>query len=279
MLSLFKRCRLNRSAAVPPMSAFTFMTACERVKPMSRVEFEFVQSSLELSSEWLYQPRRYPNYADGSHFVLEDASHFLYQNALSRNLALSSVPVVLANCHEVLLNALPVLVLDNEDVGIIHIGHEFGLKQTLEPQLGSVYHFALSRFSNVRLLCMGIDDKRVASETREYAQDLGCHWLTDLECQFRNRSQVKSRISHYMQRCEHLVLNIDLACLVPGRGLDDHAVLELSMVLRTVRHAVASGKVRMIQLVGAKDKLIYSKQTKAIVDELCTLSAQSTLTQ
>lgn len=275
MLSLFKRYRLNRST-VPHISVFTFMTACERIKPMSQAEFEFAQSSLELSSEWLYQQHRHPNYADAGHLVLEGATDGRYQSMLSRNLALSSVPVVLTNCQEVLLQALPVVVQDNDEVGIIHIGHEFALKQTLEPQLGSAFHFALSRFSNVRLLCLGIDNERVSSTTREYAEDLGCNWLTQRECDFRNRGQLKTRLNRYMQYCDQLVLNIDLASLVPGRGLDEHTVLDLQIVLRIIRHAVLSGKVRLIQLVGAKDKWIYSKQTKAIVDELCELSVQLT---
>lgn len=278
MLSLFKRYRLSRSA-VPHISAFTFMTVCERVKPMSRVEFEFAQHSLELSSEWLYQQQSNPNYADAGHLVIEDNGDYRYQDLVSRHLALSSVPVVLANCHEVLLKALPVIVLDNDEVGIIHIGHEFALKQSLEPQVGSVFHFALSRFANVRLFYMGIDPERVSGPMLEYAEDLGCNWVTHQESQFRNRSQLKTQLNHYMQHCDQLVLNIDLASLVPGRSLDDHAVLDLQMVLRVVRHAVLSGKVRMIQLVGAKDKLIYSKETKAIVDELCALSAEVTVSE
>ncbi|WP_136483696.1 arginase [Vibrio sp. H11] len=278
MLSLFKRYRLSRSA-VPHISAFTFMTVCERVKPMSRVEFEFAQHSLELSSEWLYQQQSTPNYADAGHIVIEDKADFRFEDLISRNLALSSVPVVLANCHEVLLKALPVIVLDNDEVGIIHIGHELALKQSLEPQVGSVFHFALSRFANVRLFYMGIDPERVSGPMLEYAEDLGCNWVTHQESQFRHRSQLKTQLNHYMQHCDQLVLNIDLASLVPGRSLDDHAVLDLQMVLRVVRHAVLSGKVRMIQLVGAKDKLIYSKQTKAIVDELCALSAEVTVSE
>ena len=39
-----------------------------------------------------------------------------------------------------------------------------------------------------------------------------------------------------------------------------------------LRQLVLSGKVKMIQLIGAKDKLIYSKETKAIIDELNRLS-------
>lgn len=273
MLSLFKRYRLSRTA-VPHISAFTFMTVCERVKPMSRVEFEFAQQSLEFASDWLYQQQSNPNYADAGHLVLNDASDARYQHVLSRHLALSSVPVVLANCHELLLNALPVLALDNDEIGMIHVGHDFELKQTLDPQVGSVYHFALSRFSNARLFCLGIDAERVPSQTWEYAEDLGCDWLTEEECSFRNRNQLKSQLGHYIEHCDQLVLSVDLASLVPGNGLDEHKILDNQLVLRAIRQAVMSGKVKMIQLVGAKDKLIYSKQTKEIVDELCSLSAE-----
>ncbi|MGY5815090.1 hypothetical protein ACXHPE_14385, partial [Vibrio cincinnatiensis] len=121
----------------------------------------------------------------------------------------------------------------------------------------------------------GIDADRVASQTWEYAEDLGCDWLTEDECSFRHRTQVKNQLDHYIEHCDQLVISIDLASLVPSNGLDDHKILDSQMVLRVLRQAVMSGKVKLIQLIGAKDKLIYSKQTKEIIDELGLLSRES----
>ncbi|PAR64815.1 arginase, partial [Vibrio metoecus] len=63
MLSLFKRYRLHRTPS-HPTSTFGFMTVCQRVKPMSLVEFEFAQQSLDVASDWLYQQQSGMKYAD-----------------------------------------------------------------------------------------------------------------------------------------------------------------------------------------------------------------------
>jgi hypothetical protein len=62
-------------------------------------------------------------------------------------------------------------------------------------------------------------------------------------------------------------LSVDLSSLIPKNGLEG-TCLDLQMALRTIRHSLVSGKVRAIQLVGDKDRLVYSKQTKAILEEL-----------
>ncbi len=271
MFSLFKRYRLNRSVT-HSISPFTFLTVCERVQPMTQVEFEFSQQSLELSSEWLYKGHTSPSYSDAGHFVVSDSGECRYEELLTRLFTLCSVPIVLSNNHETLLKAMPILALDNEDIGVIHIGHRFELKQSLAVTQGSVFHFMLSSFSNIRAFFIGVDIENTQSQVIDYAEDLGCDWLGADECSFRHRSQLKNRLSHYIDHCDQLVLNIDLASLVPSLGLSNEGVLDTQIVMRILRQVVLSKKVKLVQLVGAKDKLIYSKQTKEIVDELCALS-------
>lgn len=271
MLSLFKRYRLHRTPS-HPTSTFGFMTVCQRVKPMSLVEFEFAQQSLDVASDWLYQQQSGMKYADATHYVLEGKSDTHYQQALSQSVAMGIIPVAFVNCHEMVLHTLPVLAQDNMNIGIVHIGHGFELKQTLDLQVGSAFHFALSRFAQAKLFCIGIDTEHANTQTREYAEDLGCDWVSHEECGFLNRTQLKSQLNSYIEHNEQLVINIDLASLVPGNGLEEHKVLDNQIVLRVLRQMALSGKVRYIQVVGAKDKLIYSKQTKEIVDELMDLA-------
>ncbi|EGQ8393338.1 arginase [Vibrio cholerae] len=271
MLSLFKRYRLHRTSS-HPTSTFGFMTVCQRVKPMSLVEFEFAQQSLDVASDWLYQQQSTPKYADASHYVLDGQTQDKYQQALNQSVELGVIPVAFANCHEILLHSLPALTQDGASVGMVHIGHGFELKQTLDLQVGSAFHFALSRFAQAKLFCIGIDTEHTHAQTLEYAEDLGCDWVSHEECGFLNRTQLKAQLSGYIEHCEQLVINIDLASLVPGNGLETHKVLDNQVVLRVLRQMILSGKVRYIQLVGAKDKLIYSKQAKEIVDELINLA-------
>ncbi|MGL4827901.1 MAG: arginase [Vibrio sp.] len=271
MLSLFKRYRLHRTSS-HPTSTFGFMTVCQRVKPMSLVEFEFAQQSLDVASDWLYQQQSGWKTMDANHYLLEGQHHTAFQQALNQSVAMGVLPVAFSNCHEVLLHSLPVLAQDNPSFGIVHIGHSFELKSSLDLQVGSAFHFALSRFSQAKLFCIGIDAEHINAQTLEYAEDLGCDWVSHEECGFLNRAQLKTQLSGYIEHCEQLVLNIDLASLVPSNGLESNKVLDNQVVLRVLRQIVLSGKVRYIQLVGAKDKLIYSKQTKEIVDELMSLA-------
>ena len=273
MLGLFKRYRLNRHHPVH-VSPFTFLTACERVKPMSLLEFESAQQSLESVSDWLYQQTSPTQYCDGGHLILRDEADYRYQDLLLRHMTMQSVPVSLVNCHELILDAMPILTANEESVGFVHIGNSFEMKQTLDPQLGSAYHFVLSRYSNTQLFCIGVDPEHESSQRFEYAEDMGCNWLTAEESGFGYRSQLKSQLSDYIDRSEHVVLTVDLASLVPSNGVNGPKTLDLQTVVSVLVQTVASGKLKLIQLVGGSDKLIYSRQTKALIDELCLLSTE-----
>lgn len=273
MISLFKRYRLNRTTR-QARSMFGFMTVCQRIKPMTQVEFEFAQQSLEVAADWLYQQPLALKNAHVSDYVLDEQTQMGYQQELHQMFTHGVVPIAVTNCTEILLHSLALLPQDNSRFGIVNIGHHFELKQTLDLQVGSVFHYALSRFALAKLLCIGLDSEHAHPQTIEYAQDLGCDWVSYEECGFLNRSQLKAQLNHHMEQSDHLVLNIDLGCLVSGNRLDSHKVLDNQMVLSVLRHMLSSGKVRYIQLVGAKDKLIYSKQTKQIIDELISLAPQ-----
>ncbi|OAN18022.1 arginase [Photobacterium jeanii] len=270
MLSIFKRYRM-RHAHKQPVHPFTFMTVCERVKPMSQAAFEFAQQSLELASYWLYPQSTSAVYSDAGHFVVTNDNPASYQHCLSQHLGMHSMPVVLSNCHETLLHAIPIIALQKNEIGLINIGHRFDLKQTLDVQVGSAFHFALNQYDNTRLFCLGVDEESQNSQLYEYAEDLGVNWLSSEDYSFRNRTPIKSELTNYIARCDDLIITVDLAALMPSAGFNDNNRLSSKIILRTLRQCVLSGKVKMIQLVGAKDNLICSRQTKEILDALCEL--------
>ncbi|MEF1262374.1 arginase, partial [Vibrio harveyi] len=177
-------------------------------------------------------------------------------------------PVVLSNCTEAVLSMLPVVVCDDDEVGIIHIGHKMNLNPTLEPRVGSAFHFALSRYQNVRLFFAGSSEQDTKQEVWEYAEDQGCDWVTDREFCFRHRNHLKQQMGNYLDHCNQVIVSIDLASLLTKNSLDGTPALDIQMVLRTIRLCLVSGKVKAIQLVGDRDRLVYSKQTKAILEEL-----------
>ncbi len=274
MRNLFKRYRLGHPAQ-GRVRPFTFMTVCQQVKPMSLVAFEFSQQSLEFASDWLYQQQPSNSYGDAGHFVIDKGELLRFQENLTRYMTMNSIPVLLSNCHETLVSAMPALLPDEteETLGFVSIGEKFALKQTLGLQLDSAFHFILSRYPQARLFTMGIDEHLVTPEAVEYAEDMACDWLSLDECSFRQRNNVKARLSSFVARNDHLVVNIDLASLVPPvHGIDDVRVIDHQVALRALNQCLASGKVKLIQLVGASDKLIYSRENKALVDRLCSLS-------
>ncbi|WP_162064508.1 arginase [Vibrio taketomensis] len=266
MFGLFRR---NKTQRVANTSAFpmVLMSIAQSIKPMKQVEFEMADQSLQDVFEWLAE-QKHTRWLNGGHYRLSEQMIGRYQLNLSRYFESQTLPVVFSNCTEGVLHALPLIMANRKDVGVIHIGNQFEIKATLEPELGSAYHFAMARFHDLRLFCMGIDGARQNEKTIEYAEDLGCDWLTLSECQFTQRFHLKEQIDSYLAHCEHVVLNIDLMSLSCPSQLSSERSLDVQMVNRIVSQALLSGKVRMVQLVGWKDKHIFAKSTLSILQEL-----------
>ncbi len=269
MLSFFKRYKSNQTTnAQVHHYPFSFMTVCESLSPMSKGAYELADQSLENASEWLYQQHDHTTAVNCGHFAHTDLEQGVFQEALSLALSRHSIPVVVTNCTEVILSMLPVVVSNQDEVGIVSIGHNLNLNQTLEPRVGSAFHFALSRYQNVRLFFAGANEQEIKQETWEYAEDQGCDWVTGREFIFRHRNNLKQQVSNYLDHCDQVILSIDLGSLVAKNHLNSDMSLDLQMVLRTIRLCLISGKVKAIQLVGDRDRLVFSRQTKAIIEEL-----------
>ncbi len=269
MLSFLKRYKFNQTTDAPTHHyPFSFMTVCEHLAPISKGAFELADQSLENASEWLYQQHDRTTAINCGHFTHTQLKEGDAQQTLSLSLSRHSIPVLLTNCTEVILPMMPVVVSNQDEVGIVSIGHQMYLNQTLEPRLGSAFHFTLSRYQNVRLFFAGVNEQEIKQETWEYAEDLGCDWVTSREFTFRHRNSVKHQVSNYLDHCDHVVISIDLGSLITKNNLDGDLSLDIQMVLRVIRLSLVSGKVKVIQLVGDRDPLIYSRQTKAIIAEL-----------
>lgn len=265
MFGLFRRKKTRNSISSPAFS-MVLMSISQSIKPMKQVEFEMADQSLQDVFDWLAE-QEHSRWLNGGHYMLSEQMIGRYQLNLNRYLGSSTLPVVFSNCTEGVLHALP-LLNGGKALGIIHIGSQFEINPTLEPELGSAYHFALARFSDLHLFCMGINDARQNEKTLEYAEDLGCDWLMLSECQFGHRFYVKEQLTSYLAHCDQVVLNIDLASLCPQSYLGSERHLEVHMVSRIIRQSLMSGKVAMVQLVGWKDKHIFAKSTLSILQEL-----------
>lgn len=266
MFGLFRRNKVQSITGVLSHH-LVLLSVSEKLKPMRQVDFEMADQSLEEMYEWISDLDGY-RWVNGGHYDLSNSPSGQYQLHLSRFLGSEALPVVLTNNSETLLHSLPLLNSQHKELGIIHIGRQFELKASLEPVQGSAFHFALSRYNESRLFCLGIDQTQQDERTFEYAEDLGCDWMTLSECSFSQRFQVKHQLANYLSHCDEVVVNIDLPSLYPVSRLERGSALDVQVVSRMIRQLLISGKVRQVQLVGYKDKHLYSKQTQAILHEL-----------
>ncbi|MDF2153473.1 arginase family protein [Vibrio sp. CAU 1672] len=276
MFSFFKRYRCHPAKNSSQPRSFTFMTVSEYCPPMTQASFESADFSLSCAGDWLNQRQGKAGATHSDHFSGTAVQVTPFQRALSDSRNQHAIPVVISNCTETMLSILPAIADTDAEVGIIHIGHQLHLDQTLEPKLGSAFHFALCRYPNVRLFFAGVCIEESTLASLDYAEDQGCDWITEHEYTFRNRHSVKQQISHYLSHCDQAVISIDLRALFTKSGLEENHALDIRMVLRTLRNCLMSGKVTAINLVGDKEYLIYSKHTKSILEEIHLQAEQVT---
>ncbi|RTZ17940.1 arginase [Vibrio aquaticus] len=269
MFGLFRRNKVTSLTGVLS-HRLVLLTASEKLKPMKQVDFEMADQSLEEAFDWVSDIGG-QHWSNGGHFNLVAQPSGQYQLHLSRFLGSEALPVLLTNNCETLLHSLPLLNSNHRELGIIHIGRQFELTASLEPVQGSAFHFALSRYNECRLFCLGVDLSQQDERTLEYAEDLGCDWMSLDECRFSHRLQVKQQLATYLSHCDEVVVNIDLASLYPVSRLERGSALDIQVVARMIRQLLFSGKVRQVQLVGYKDKHLYSKQTQIILHELAQM--------
>ncbi|KJY81876.1 arginase [Vibrio galatheae] len=266
MLGLFRR---NKTQSVSGVLShrLVLMSVSEHLKPLKLVDFEMANQSLEEMYDWVADVEG-SQWINGGHYNLSGQPAGKYQLHLSRYLGSEALPIVLTNNCETVLQSLPLLHSARRELGIINIGRQFEIKASLEIEQGSAYHFALSRYNECRLFCLGIDASALDDRTLEYAEDLGCDWMMLAECGFSHRLQVKHQLANFLSHCDDIIFSIDLSCLSPDSRIESGLALDTQMVNRMIRQLLISGKVRQVQLVGYKDKHLYSKQTQSILHEL-----------
>lgn len=268
MFGLFRRKQVNDIKGSSPYS-LALLSVSEKLKPMTQVEFEIANQSLEEVFDWLSEQEQ-GHWFNGGHFNMSDQTGAQYQLKISRYFGSNTLPVVFTNNTETILHSLPLLDSPRKEVGVIHIGHQFDLKDPLDVEQGSAFHFALARYNGCRLFCLGVDDNQ-SMKTFEYAEDLGCDWMKASECTFSHRFAVKQQLAAYLAHCDEVILNIDLASLYPKLRLEHGDGLDVQIVNRIIRLVLMSQKTKLIQLVGWKDKHIYSKATQGVLHEIATM--------
>ncbi|MGR5283757.1 arginase family protein [Vibrio maritimus] len=279
MLSVFKQLWKRRYHPVLE-NKLSILTVCETIKPLNNAQVEDAESLLDTAYDWLSAQHNSHLMRNIGHFAALKVAHtkppyfenpttsLNFNDKLIEQLTVGAMPLVITNCHETLLDVLPSLIIDQEDMGIININAHLLMDQCLDLTMGSMLHFALNRFNECRAFHVGIDRNRCDRKQLEYAEDMGCNWLLADEMNYRGRTMVKEQLARLISHCDKLVLTIDLPSISKHNSSSEKHKLDINMVLRVLRQCLASNKVLLVQLVGAEERHIYSKATQLLVQEL-----------
>ncbi|CAH0528927.1 arginase family protein [Vibrio hippocampi] len=271
MLNIFKQLWRPTNYA-PQSSPLTLTTVNEWLKPVSRDLFEDSDALLETASEWLLEQGIAARIQHTGHFCLDNdiPSKLREQKLLSgliKQIEQHRLPLLLCNQHEVILRALPYFSQQYSDVGIVNINLNLLMDPCVDVSANSMIHFALTRHQQCRAFHIGVDVASNSFANFEYAEDMGCDWLTLEEVTHRNKAMIKDQLSRFISHCDKLVVTIDLASIANVNDRVLKQKIDASLVFKLLRQCLASQKVLTIQLVGSNEQDIYSRTTQRLVQE------------
>lgn len=244
---------------------------------MSNQQFIANQSALAPSYDWYSSKQTVDSdlFENGGHFALTHENRFgnqLWLQNLETWLEGERLPVIMSNCHDTInTNIEP--IAKKGSVGIISIGRDFHMSVDSKLQTGSAYHRVLSQYDQLQFLGLGIDEDKLSASELEYAEDMNCYWLTKAECNLRYRHQIKEQLYSFGAKVEQLVIDIDLASIIAHYRNQTTVGIDLPWLLQVLRYCISSGKLKLVQLVGDREYLVYSKQVLTLLETMLTSDA------
>ncbi|GMQ49029.1 arginase family protein [Vibrio sp. 10N] len=279
MLNVFKQLWKRRYHPIME-NKLSVLTVCEVIKPLNNAQFEDAESLLDTAYDWLSAQQNSHSMRNVGHFPILSGHHNKppyfenqmachdFKGTLVEQITVGAMPLVITNCHETLLDVLPSLLIDQEDVGIVNVNAHLLMDQCLDLNMGSMLHFALNRYNECRAFHVGIDRHHCDKKQLEYAEDMGCNWLLAEEVNYRGRTMIKEQLARFINHVDKLIVTVDLPSISKHNSSSEKHKLDVNMVLRVLRQCLASNKVLLVQLVGAEERHIYSKATQLLVQEL-----------
>ncbi|WP_318411372.1 formimidoylglutamase [Photobacterium leiognathi] len=161
-------------------------------------------------------------------------------------------------------------------VGIINFDAHFELRPTLAVRSGSAFHTALcyskEQHREFHYLGLGICDHANSQAMFKLAEDLGCEWLLDSQMTSRNKKAVQAKIDKYIDSVDviHLSIGLDVfsASIAPGVNMTQMQGVGLPMVEWAIKHIMASGKVKLVDIAELNPEYDYANQTAKLAAKL-----------
>lgn len=211
-------------------------------------------------------------------------------------LKLGHLPVMLGGGHEVAIGSYqalsdtvnqtgndssgeesPILpFLKGNRIGIINFDANFQLRRSLAVKAGSAFHsvaaFCHTHNRAFHYLGLGMCDHINTKATMAYANELGALWLLDSEMKLKNRKRIQSVVAKYLDQVDHIHLSIDLSvfssAIAGGVSLSRVFGVNLAVVEMVLSQAMASNKVRVVDIAGLNPEYDYQSQTARLAVSL-----------
>ncbi|MEC6907311.1 formimidoylglutamase [Photobacterium piscicola] len=213
---------------------------------------------------------------------------------LLRSLRDGHFPVVLGGGHEIsiasyqalsdfsveamptFIESEPLPVLVSPRVGVINFDAHFELRPSLSLRAGSAFHaawcYSKEQQRSFDFLGLGICDHANSQAMFKLAEDLGCQWLLDNQMTTRNKKHVQAQLDSFIDSVDCIQLSVDLdvfsSSIAPGANMTRMHGVSLSMVEWAIKHIMASGKVKIVDIAELNPEYDYDNQTAKLATKL-----------
>lgn len=213
---------------------------------------------------------------------------------LLRSLRDGHFPVVLGGGHEISIASyqalsdfsaeiMSALIIDDQQptltpprVGVINFDAHFELRPSLSLRAGSAFHsawcYSKEQQRSFDFLGLGICDHANSQAMFKLAEELGCQWLLDNQMTTRNKKHIQAQLDCFIERVDCIQMSIDLdvfsSSIAPGANMTRMHGVSLSMVEWAIKHIMASGKVKIIDIAELNPEYDYDDQTAKLATKL-----------
>ncbi|PSU89538.1 arginase [Photobacterium kishitanii] len=213
---------------------------------------------------------------------------------LLRSLRDGHFPVVLGGGHEISIASYQALsdfsaeslsasavddqqrMLASPRVGVINFDAHFELRPSLSLRAGSAFHtawcYSKEQQRSFDFLGLGICDHANSQAMFKLAEELGCQWLLDHQMTARNKKHIQAQLDNFIEHVDCIQLSIDLdvfsSSIAPGANMTRMHGVSLSMVEWAIKHIMASGKVKIVDIAELNPEYDYDNQTAKLATKL-----------
>ncbi|KJG57343.1 arginase [Photobacterium kishitanii] len=213
---------------------------------------------------------------------------------LLRSLRDGHFPVVLGGGHEISIASYQALsdfsaeslsasavadqqrMLASPRVGVINFDAHFELRPSLSLRAGSAFHtawcYSKEQQRSFDFLGLGICDHANSQAMFKLAEELGCQWLLDNQMTTRNKKHIQAQLDNFIEQVDCIQLSIDLdvfsSSIAPGANMTRMHGVSLSMVEWAIKHIMASGKVKIVDIAELNPEYDYDNQTAKLATKL-----------